>query len=126
MRFGEDGNAEGFGFVEFGAGVGADDDVVGLFADRAGGFAAVFEDEALELFARARERAGEDEGFPGEACAARGAARLGEAQTVFFETPQQVAVGFFRKKLGDAGGDAQADFGDFGEPFLGGSGEFIH
>ena len=108
MRFGEDGDAQGFGLVVLGAGGGADDDVVGFLADRAGGLAAVLEDEAVELLARAREGAGEDERFPRKARAARGAAGLGEAEAVFFEALEQVAIGLFGEELGDARSDARA------------------
>ena len=65
MGFVEDGDAQGFGFVEFGAGVGADDHVAGFLADGAAGFAAVRGDEGFGFFAAAiRERAGEDERLP--------------------------------------------------------------
>ena len=47
--FVEDWDAEGLGFVEFGAGVAAYDYVAGFFADCAAGFAAVGCDELLRL-----------------------------------------------------------------------------
>ncbi len=44
----------------------------------------------------------------------------------FFEAVEEFLVGGLGEEFGDAGGDARADLGDFGERLLGRSGEFIH
>src|SRR5580704_7115716 len=124
--FGEDGDAEFFGFVVFRAGVGADDDVVGFFADGAGEFAAVLLDEFGGGFAGAvGEAAGEDEGFAGEFLAFDDALFGGWLDAVFVELLDDFLVGRFGEEFGDAGCDLGTDFADFKKLFFGCGGEFI-
>src|SRR5260221_9679479 len=67
FRFGEDSDAEFLGFVIFGAGVRADDDIVGLLANRTTQLAAMLLDKfARFLAAAAFQCAGEDERFASE------------------------------------------------------------
>jgi hypothetical protein len=122
----EDGDAEFLGFIVFGARVGADDDVVGFLADGAGNFAAVLLDEFGGGFARAvGETAGEDEGFAGEFLALDDALFGGWFDTVLVELFDDLLIGRFGEKFGDAGCDFWADFADFEQLFFCGRGEFI-
>src|ERR1700676_4820384 len=67
LGFSKHGDTEFLGLVVFGARVGADDDIVGLFANRSAELAAMLEDEFARFFAAAAfEGAGEDERFSGE------------------------------------------------------------
>src|SRR5271168_2541932 len=94
IGFGEDGDAEFFGFVVFGAGVGADDDVVGFFGDGGGEFAAVLLDEFAGFFAGAiGEAASEDEGFAGELLAFDFAFFGGGVDAGFVQPLDELAIG---------------------------------
>ena len=66
MGFGDDGDAELFRFVAFGAAAFAGEDEVGFGGDRAADLAAVGFDEGFHVIAVDAERAGDDEGFSGE------------------------------------------------------------
>src|SRR5580704_6580768 len=109
--FGEDGDAEFFGFVVFRAGVGADDDVVGFFADGAGEFAAVLLDEFAGFFAGAiGEAASEDEGFSGELLAFDFALFGGGMHAGFVKLFDELAIRWLGEEFDNGGGNFGADF----------------
>ena len=112
--FVEDGNAEGLGFVEFGAGVAAYDHVAGFFAYCAAGFAAVGCYELFGLFAGATlEGAGEDECFAGELRSFGRGTILFHIDADGAQVVEQFAIGGLGEKFVHTFSDLRADFCDF-------------
>ncbi len=113
-----DGEVELLGFGEFGSGVGAGDDVIGVLADGVGHGAAGGADEAGGFLAwEVGEGAGEDEGFAGErqgVGGGRGALRGGlDAELLEAGEDGTALVG--SEEVEDGGGGDGADLGEGGE-----------
>src|ERR1700720_3710719 len=112
--FGQNRYAEFLGLVVFGAGVGADDDIVGFFADGATELAAMLQDKFGGFFAAAVfEGPGEDEGFPGEFLAFDFTFFGGGTDSRGVKFLDQLAVGRLAEKFDDALADLRANLGDF-------------
>src|SRR5713101_4053744 len=110
VRFGKDGHGEGFGFLIFRTRFGADDDVIGFLADRAGDFSAVLLDKPLGFFTGAvGEAAGEDKRFPGELLAFHLALFRRGADAGLAKLLHEVAVRGFGEEFSDALGNLRAE-----------------
>src|SRR6266481_927380 len=114
LGFGQNRHAKFLGFVVFGAGVGADDDVVGFFADGAAELAAMLLDEFAGFFAAAAfEGAGEDEGFSGEFLALDFAFLGGWADSSGLQLFDQLTIGGLAEEFDNGFADLRAYLGDF-------------
>ena len=119
VGFGEDGDAEFFGFVVFGAGIGTDDHVVGFLADGAGNFPAMLLHQFRSFFAGASSEAtGENEALPGKLVALHFALFRGGMDTDSVQLFNELAVRGLGEELDNRGCDLGADFMDGLKLFL--------